>query len=304
MRTFAILLIPALASAFSPSSQVASTLNRGGGISLNGVKEDVLDKYADELSSTTESVVEKVDDLVLRKALTAANHVPVLFTLKNLGEAAGSSNFGVDAAASAFSAGPATAVAIPAFISNLMPLACAIQLASMAKSALAGDNEVSQADITATAVTNYALMKAITTGDMAWLLASAVASSYPNRSGANFKAGIHTLSLQIMSSVTTLTAVLAVVTKACSYVPFLDGKDEFVGLLGLLGFYSHSKRQGNTTVKKSINAAAALGMLWSKVSSGALNISSVSSVLSLKTVGLLGTAALAYNAAKSAKEAI
>lgn len=301
MRTFALLVIPALASAFGPSQ--LATFSRGG-VSVNGIKEDYLDKTVDDIAAQTEKIIEKGDDLVLSKVVSVANHAPAAYTLKELGSAVGSSWFGVDAAGSAFSTGIATALAVPTFLDPLWKVMCFVQVASLAKSALADDNEISQADITKTAVANYALMKAITTGDLSWLLASSVASSYPNRSGASFKAGIHNISLQIMSSLTTLTATLAVITKLSSYVPFLDGKEELNTLLGILGFYSLSKRQGNTTIKKSINAAAAVGMLWARISSGALNISGLSSLLSLRTVSLLGTSVVAWMSFNKAKESV
>jgi len=299
MRTFAFLVIPALAASFTPTPQT-STFTRGGSISV----QKYIDEYADTGTSKVEALCEKADDLVSRKALDTLNHVPLLYTLYGFGQAAGSSQYGIDAAAAAFTNFPATAFAIPAYVGNLFPFLAAIQLASVAKSALASSNEIDQGSITASSVSYYAATKALTSGGLPWLIVTALVSSYPNRNGASFKAGIHNLSTQILSSVTTVVAILASITKVCSFIPFLDGKDEVVALLGLFGFYANSKRAGNSTVKKSVNAAVILGLLWSKISGGGLSITNLAGLLSMKTVTLAATAVIAWVTSKTAKEAI
>jgi len=298
MRTFTFLAIPVLASAFHPQTNTLKT-TRGGGL-----KENVIDKYSDEISSQTETILGKVDELVGRRAVAAANHVPMLFTLKSLGDAVGSSKFGIDAAPSAFNLNLPLAGALPSYFNYLWAAAAAAQVASVVKSALAAKNEIDYDSITTHSIANYAATQAISTGNLNWLLLTAFGSSFPNRSGADLKVGVHTLSLQIMSSITTLLAIFAVTSKVCSFVPLLEGKDEIVALLGLGGFYANAKREGNGVVKKTINAAVILGMLWSKISGGGLKITSLATLLSMKTVTLVGTAAIAWVTSKKAKEAI
>ena len=98
MRTFSFLFVPALASAFH-SPKGSTTFNRGGGIGSikDDILEKVIDKVADEVADKTETTLGKFDDLIGKRAFTAANHAPALYTLYGLGKALGSSKFGLDA---------------------------------------------------------------------------------------------------------------------------------------------------------------------------------------------------------------
>jgi len=304
MRTFTIIALPGLVSAFTNPSSVTKF---AAPKAFSSILKDanVIDTNIDKTVTKGEELLGKVDSFAGAKLFRALDHIPILFTLKGLGEAAGSTNFGLDAAASAFSNGPAAALLIPGYLYRIWPLIALCQLASVAKSVLSDEGILYQSDITTTSAANFAATKAIASGDYSWLLATAVISSYSSRNGGDLGLNLNTASLQLMSSFTTVAALLATATKVASYVPILSGKTDVVSYLALLGYYGLVKRGGNGTVKKTVNAAVLGGMLWARIAAGGLNFSDgISSVLSMSTVTLGAIASVFFFAAKEAKAAL
>ena len=67
---------------------------------------------------------------------------------------------------------------------------------------------------------------------------TAVISGYAVRNGsAAGEASLHNMSLQLMSSFTTVLAVLGVVSAVSDKIPYLSGQALFVGMLGLASFH-------------------------------------------------------------------
>ena len=294
MRITALFLLPALALSFAPQQQVARAPTK-----LTG---NVVDDLCDDIVSKTESVVERVDSLVLKRAMRLVNHFPMYYTLKGFASAAGSSMFGVDAAASAFSYSTPALLALPTWTGNVWRVACLFQVASLAKSALASDSdELSQSDITSMAATNFAATKALTSGSLQWLVATSVLSSYSARNGASSDLSIHNGAIQLVSSFTTATAILGITAAVPSIIPVLAGQEEILALIGLGGMYAAGTRSGNGQVKKVVNGLVAGGILWSKIAGGALN---VNNLLNLGTVITAGTAFVAYEVLTRAKNAL
>ena len=98
---------------------------------------------------------------------------------------------------------------------------------------------------------------------------------------------IHNSSLQVMSSFTTVLTILATISKTASYVPFLAGKESVIALAGYYAYYALVTREDNGTVKKSVNAGIIGGILWNKITTGALNFGSIGAVLSMSSVHML-----------------
>ena len=60
-------------------------------------------ELCDNVVDKTETVLGKLDDWILNRGMRIVNHIPALYTLKQLGAAAGGSvRFGIDAAASSW----------------------------------------------------------------------------------------------------------------------------------------------------------------------------------------------------------
>lgn len=293
-------LLPFAARAFAPPSSAL----RVTPISLNNQVTDVLD----DGTAKVEEALSKADSLVLGRAMRVVDHAPILFTLKCLGGnlASASSNvFGVGAVATETGAGIATALALPAYMGYLWPAIAACQVASVAKSVLAdGGNELSQSDINGITAANFFAAAALGNPCLKALVLSSVVSGYLSRqAGGTEDITIHNASLQLMTGLTTVAAIGASIAKVASFVPFLDGKAEVVTALGLVGFYMNAVRKGNNKSKIAINAAAIGGILWSRIASGGLALT-LSSIISTSTVTLVGTAYVAYEAIKRAKDII
>jgi len=90
-----------------------------------------------------------------------------------------------------------------------------------------------------------------------------------------------------MSSFTTVLTILATILKTASYVPFLAGKESIISLAGYYAYYALVTREDNGTVKKSVNAGIIGGILWNKITTGALNFGSIGAVLSMSSVHML-----------------
>ena len=76
-----------------------------------------------------------------------------------------------------------------------------------------------------------------------------------NHGNASGDATIHSASLQLMSSFTTVLAVLGVVSAAAAKIPFVADNVGIINIVGILASYAMVTRDGNGTVKKTVNAS-------------------------------------------------
>lgn len=299
---FYLLAAAVATNAFAPTPTI-----RTPGVSFTRLTadSDPVAELCDNVVSRTETVLGKVDELVLGRAIRLVNHLPALYTLKQLGAAAGSAKYGVDAAASAFSVASPALLGVPVALNNVWRLICIAQLASIAKSALANDrDELSQKDIAALTASNWAAAKILTSSTpLRWMAATSIISGYSARNGADGDLTIHTAALQLMSSFTAVATILGAANAAPAVVPFLAGKAELLAGLGLAGFYAAATRGGNGKTKKVVNAAVIGGILWSKIAGGALALTR-SNLLNVGTLVTIGTAYVAYEAVTKAKDAL
>jgi len=298
MRVALLFLIPTLASCFAPTTHFRP--NPSTTCSTNAI-----DEASADVVSTSENVLKRVDDLFLRRVVRVLNHAPVLVTLKALGEAAGSSRFGVDAAASAFKTASPALLTAPTWVNLIWPVICALQLASVAKSAQASDqDELSQGDITTMAASNFAATRAIQSATpLRWVAVTAVVSGYSARNGGSSDINIHNAAMQLMSSMATVSTILGVANALPSLVPFLGGQAEIVAGLGLVAYYGLVTRSGNGAIRKLVNAGVIGGILWSKISGGAFALTRAN-LLNPGTLITVGTAYVALEAVKRAMDAI
>ena len=259
----------------------------------------VVHDVADSVSQKIQSVLGKADDLVLSRAMRFVNHAPVIVTLATLMSKLGATaqwRFGLDIAPSMLKLqAPAALGAVPTWVGYCLPIMVVSQCAAVARSALAADgDELSQADISALAVSNFAFTRAITDASpVNWALA-AVATGYYARNGHGSEdASIKNLSIQVASSVSTAATVLAAASQLPNVVPFLAGQAELTGVLGLAAILGLATQDGNSEVKRIVNAAILGGILVSKIAGGALQLSTAN----LFSKGIVVTAAAAYVAA-------
>ena len=223
----------------------------------------------------------------------------MIVTLGALLEQLESTKFGFDIAPSALSiATPAGLGAIPTWIGYALPVVVVSQVASILRSSLREDeDELSQEDISASAVSNFALARALQAPSTVNWAVAAIASGYYARKHGSDDPSMTNLSLQVTSSLASVATVLGVATKLPNVVPILQGRETVTALVALLGYLGLASREGNGTVKKVVNAAVIGGVLVSKIASGALNVSN------LLRVDTLVTAATAYVAAVSIDKA-
>jgi len=304
MKLFAYLALP-LASTLAFAPDRASRVlphHRGGALALNSK----IDEVSEKITSTTDEYVSKADDLVLGRVMRVVDHAPALFTLKGLADAGGvsASLSGITSNPETFT-GLATALSVPKFMFNVWAAICAFQALSIAKSALASDgNELSQADITATAAANWAATRAIGSATpLRDTILTALVSGYAVRNGsAGGDATIHSAGLQMMSSFTSVLAVLGLVSSVAAKIPMVSDSANLVSLLGIAAYYVMVTREGNGTVKKAVNAGVLGGMLVSSLKGGVSISLSVCSLVS--NVLLAGTAYLAYEGVNRLKTAV
>ena len=306
---FSILFLATVASAYVPITRpvaaVRSPLFRPMA-SMAIQESSAINDIASDVSGKIGTVLEKTDDLLLSRAMRFVNHAPAIATLSAMiAKLGGSARFGLDIAPSALAlSGPAGLGAVPSWVGYCLPLMVVTQAASIARSALSDSDELSQSDISAMAVSNFAFTRALTcTSPTNWAIA-AVASGYYNRNGHGSEStSIKNLSMQVASSVSTAATVLAVTAQLPSIIPFLKGQTEVTAMLGLLGMLGLTTQDGNSTVKRCVNAAILGGLLVSKVAGGALQLSKAN-LLSKGIVVTLSTAYVAAVAVSRAQQAI
>jgi len=293
MKLSILFLLPAMSMAFAPLHIRALPKT---------IAKNQVTSIVDTINTKAEDTIGKADDLLISRAMRFADHAPILFTLKALVDKAGASRWGIDVAPSAFS-GVGTALSIPTSVFNIWALICVCQLASVAKSALAdGGNELSQADITATAIANIMATTAIGSATPLRSTAlTALMSGYAlRRNGADGAVTIHKAPLQLMSSFTTVLTVLGGVSALAARLPILNGSTEIVSTLGVGAYYVLATRNGNGTVKKAVNAGVLGGILYARLAASGIALTTSS----LLSVSLVATLYVAYEAAKKLKNAI
>lgn len=259
----------------------------------------------DDVVGKTEKLLGKIDEFVLKRAMRLVNHAPALYTLKELGTAAGSSKYGIDAAASALAIAAPSMLSVPAWTGNVLRVVCIAQIASIAKSVLAtDDDELWQSDIAATTAANLAFAKVITSATpLRYMALTSVVSGYSARSASDSKMNIHNAAMQILSSFTAVATILGAVNALPAVVPILSGQPEIIAGLGLAGYYTAATRGANSTTKKVINAGVIGAILYGKIAGGALSLT-MSNLLQFGTLVTVGTAYVAYGAVMKAKEAL
>ena len=298
MRFFSLLFLATAANAYVPVTRpVASRsplFRTQASIAVS--ESDAVNELSNGVSSKIESVLEKTDELFLTRAMRFVNHAPVIATLATMvDKLGGSTRFGLDIAPTALAfQGPAGLGAVPSWVGYCLPIMVVSQAAAIARSALSDNDELSQADISAMAVSNFAFTRALTNPSPANWAIAAVASGYYARNGHGTEStSIKNLSIQVASSVSTAATVLAVSAQLPNVIPFLSGQQEVTAMLGLLGMLGLTTQDGNCNVKRVVNAAILGGILVSKIAGGALQLTRAN----LLSPGILVTASTAYVAA-------
>jgi hypothetical protein len=264
----------------------------------------VIHDVADNVSGKIQSVLEKADDMVLKRAMRFVNHAPVIATLAAMISKLGSTKFGLDIAPSVLAITTPAGLGVPAWFGYCLPIMVVSQVAAVARSALADKDELSQEDISALAVSNFALTRALTASTPANWVIAAVASGYYARNGhGSEQANIKNLSIQVASSVSTAAAVLGLTAQIPTVIPFLRGQEEATALIGLISMLGLTTQDGNSKVKRVVNAAIVGGVLLSKIAGGALNLS-MSNLLSKSIVVTAATAYVAAVAISRAQDAL
>ena len=255
---------------------------------------EVVNNLASNVGDKIKAVLTKADDLVISRAMRFVNHAPVIATLAAMIQKLGSTRFGFDINPSVLALQAPAGLAVPAWFGYCLPIMVVSQVAAVARSALADQDEMTQADISALAVSNFAFTRALTASTpLNWVIAS-VASGYYARNGHGSEdASIKNLSIQVASSVSTAAAVLGVASQIPNLVPFLQGQEEISALIGLTAMLGLTTQDGNSKVKKVVNAAIVAGVLISKIAGGALKLS----MANLVSKSIVVTAATAYVAA-------
>lgn len=228
----------------------------------------------------------------------------MIVTLGTLLKQLESTRFGLDIAPSALKiAIPAGLGAVPTWVGYALTVVVVTQVAAVLRSSLAEEkDELSQEDISASAVSNFALARALQAPTTLNWAVAAIASGYYTRKHGQEDPKMANLSIQITSSLASVATVLGVAAQLPNVIPILRGQDQVTALVGLLGYLGLASREGNGTVKKVIHACVIGGVLVSKIASGgALN---AANLLRIDTVVTAATAYVAAIAIDKAREAL
>jgi hypothetical protein len=242
--------------------------------------------------------------LVLSRVMRVVDHAPSLFSLKCLADKAGMAvaKSGIVASPSSFT-GLGTAIAVPTWCFNIWALVAVTQLASVAKSALAeGGNELTQKDITSTTIANVLASRAVGSANpLRDTALTAIVSGYALRKNSGDGAvNIHKAAMQLMSSFTTVLAVLGAVSTVAGKFSFVNA--QVTSILGIASYYAMATRDGNGTVKKAVNAGIIGGVVYARLAAGvALSMDVASIVTGATTVGM---AYVAYGAVNRLRTAV
>ena len=201
--------------------------------------------------------------------------------------------------------GLTTALQVPTWCFNIWALAAVAQLASVAKSALASDrDELSQTDITTSAVTNWAATRMVGSANpLRDTIVTAIVSGYAMRNqNADGPVTVHNASTQLIASFTTTLAILGAISAAVSRVAFLHDIPEMTSLLGVAAMYVINARSGNGTVKKAVNGGIIAGILYNRLLAGVNFAFTGASVMS--NLVLLGMAMVATDGLNNLRKAV
>jgi hypothetical protein len=315
LSSFSVALLVSLtpsSGAFAPQTMIA----RRRGQPDTRIVRKVSAAEVTALTDATNTVADKVDDvlqrtdeLVLRRAMRVVNTVPALFTLSELAKAAGSTKLGLDLAPTVLSIAAPAGLELPVWIGYALPAIIISQVASLAKSALAENNdELSQSQISQLLVSNVCLARAVTNPNLVnWAVVSIVAgyAARNNNNNNNNDWNIHNASTQLVASVATIATVLGIANKIPDVLPMLatqPGLPQVVtAAAGLIGLYGLVARTGNSKTKKVIHAIVTAGIVVGRVTQGALNINNLANV---GTAVFAGSVYLGWVAVDKARKAL
>ena len=200
--------------------------------------------------------------------------------------------------------GLSTALSVPTWCFNVWALAAVAQLASVAKSALSSDrDELSQSDITAGAVSNWAAARMVGSANpLRDTIVAAVVSGYALRNNnADGAVNVHNASTQLIASFTTL-AILGTISAAVARIAFLQDIPQVTTLLGVAAMYVINARAGNGTVKKAVNSGMIAGILYNRLLQGVSFAANGASIMS--NLALLAMATVATDSLNNLRKAV
>jgi len=304
MKLSILFLLPAASIAFAPARFPGHAVAPMR--SPNLVFRNELDDACETVVGTTEDLIGKADDLALSRVMRAVDHAPMIFTLRALCDKAGISAkmWSVSSNPSAF-AGLTTALTVPTWCFHVWALIAVAQMASVTKSVLAADaNELSQADITANSAANFMAARAIGSANpLQDTLLAALVSGYALRKGSGGGAvTVHKAAMQLMSSFTSILAILGLVSAASARIPLLCDQAQLINWIGISAYYAIATRSGNGTVRKAVNAGVAGGIIYSTLQGGlnlSLNVGSIAT-----NIGVVGMAYVAYESINRLRKAV
>lgn len=293
---FTLLCLLPLVTAFAPVARVNKLSPT--------ILQNELDDTCAQINEKTEEALDKADNLVLSRVKRFIDHAPMIVTLKALADKAGMavSRSSINASPGSFT-GLSTALPVPTWCFNVWAIIAIAQVASVAKSALASDsNELSQADITTSAMANFMATRAIASANpLRDTALTAIVSGYALRqNGAAGDTSIHNAALQLMSSFTTVLTILGLAAAAAARLSFLN--ESATSLVGLAAYYVLSTRDNNSTVKKAVTTGIIGGVLASRLAAGvSLSLDVASAVSGVTT---LGVAYVAYESLNRLRNAV
>mmetsp|Transcript_19213 Transcript_19213/g.41543 ORF Transcript_19213/g.41543 Transcript_19213/m.41543 type:complete len:285 (-) Transcript_19213:1787-2641(-) len=226
-----------------------------------------------EVSDRTEEVLERTDDLIVTRLMRFANHLAALFMLKTLLDKAGIIlELGAleikGSLAGAFDGMPAD-LQIAAWCYNIWAVFAILQICSVARSILADADELTQADITSVAVTNFFIARMI--GSPTPLRDALLAAVVAGHAMRTTKVGItlHTAAVQLASAFLTTVATLGVVAAVASVLPDIPVVGEYLPNLGpflsVVAMHGITNREDNGTIKEIVNGCILAGMAYDAV---------------------------------------
>lgn len=246
---------------------------------MDKVKEtlslETLSTVCADVSDRTESAVAKVDELLTSRLMRLANHAAVLCTLKALADKVGMAvsldNLQIETAADKF-VGVVGDLEIAGWCYNIWAICAVLQLASVAKSVLADKDELSQADITAMAASNFFVARMVgSDSPLQDTVLAALVAGYAMRSSAS-KLSLHMASTQLASAFLTTAATLGVVAAVAGLLPSIPVVGEYIPnvgkLLAVVTMHGITNRPDNGTVKEIVNGIILAGMSFDALIGG------------------------------------
>ena len=155
---------------------------------------------------------------------------------------------------------------------NIWAIWAVLQLASVAKSVLADKDELSQADITAMAASNFFVARMVgSDSPLQDTVLAALVAGYAMRSSAS-KLSLHMASTQLASAFLTTAATLGVVAAVAGLLPSIPVVGEYIPnvgkLLAVVTMHGITNRPDNGTVKEIVNGIILAGMSFDALIGG------------------------------------